>query len=127
MIFPTATFTIFFLVVMPLSWLTMPYVRLWRLFIIAASLVFYGWWDWHFVFLLIGCTLWTHFWAIRISREQRPVARRVLLTVALTGLLGTLAYFKYFDFFINSSHNLAHAAGLGMPNWTRTIVLPVGI
>ena len=28
MIFPTATFTIFFLVVMPLSWLTMPHVRL---------------------------------------------------------------------------------------------------
>ena len=127
MIFPTATFTIFFLVVMPLSWLTMFHVRLWRIFIIGASLVFYGWWDWHFVFLLIGCTLWTHFWAIRISREKRGTARRVLLTVALTGLLGTLGYFKYFDFFVNSSHNLAHTLGVGMPDWTRTIVLPVGI
>ena len=127
MIFPTATFTIFFLIVMPLSWLAMPRVRLWRSFIICASLVFYGWWDWHFVFLLIGCTLWTHFWAVRIWRAERRSRRRALLTVALIGQLGTLGYFKYFDFFVNSSHNVAHAAGIDLPDWTRTIVLPVGI
>jgi len=127
MIFPTATFTIFFLIVMPLSWLAMPRVRLWRSFIICASLVFYGWWDWHFVFLLIGCTLWTHFCAVRIWRAERRSRRRALLTVALIGQLGTLGYFKYFDFFVNSSHNVAHAAGIDLPDWTRTIVLPVGI
>ena len=127
MIFPTATFTIFFLIVMPLSWLAMPHVRLWRVFIICASLVFYGWWDWHFVFLLIGCTLWTHFWAIRIWRAERQSQRKAFLTLALIGQLGTLGYFKYFDFFINSSHNVAHALGVGLPDWTRTIVLPVGI
>jgi alginate O-acetyltransferase complex protein AlgI len=127
MIFPTATFTIFFLIVMPLSWLAMPHARLWRVFIICASLVFYGWWDWHFVFLLIGCTLWTHFWAIRIWRAERQSQRKAFLTLALIGQLGTLGYFKYFDFFVNSSHNVAHALGVGLPDWTRTIVLPVGI
>ena len=59
MIFPTATFTIFFLIVLPLSWLAMADMRRWRVFIIVASYVFYGWWDWHFVFLLAGSTLWT--------------------------------------------------------------------
>ncbi len=127
MIFPTATFTIFFLIVMPLSWLAMPHVRVWRIFIICASLVFYGWWDWHFVFLLLGVTLWTHFWAVRIWRAERGSRRRGLLTLALIGQLGTLAYFKYFDFFINSAHNLAHATGIELPDWTRTIVLPIGI
>ena len=52
MLFPTATFAIFFLIVLPLSWLTMPKVHRWRPFILVASYVFYGWWDWRFIFLL---------------------------------------------------------------------------
>ena len=42
MLFPTATFALFFLVVLPLSWLTMPWPHRWRPFIIAASYVFYS-------------------------------------------------------------------------------------
>ena len=42
MLFPTATFAIFFLIVLPLSWLAMPRPHRWRPFIIAASYVFYA-------------------------------------------------------------------------------------
>ena len=70
MLFPTATFAIFFLVVLPLSWLLMPSAHRWRPFIIAASYVFYGWWDWRFVFLLAGCTLWNQVLAVRICAER---------------------------------------------------------
>ena len=49
MLFPTATFAIFFMVVLPLSWLLMPHGERWRPFIIAASFVFYSAWDWRFV------------------------------------------------------------------------------
>ena len=52
MLFPTATFAIFFMVVLPLSWLLMPRGERWRPFMIAASYVFYSAWDWRFVFLL---------------------------------------------------------------------------
>ena len=85
MLFPTATFAIFFLIVLPLSWLTMPWPHRWRPFIIVASYVFYGWWDWRFVFLLAGCTLWNQVLAVRIWRARgrrpaqgaaRPRARR---------------------------------------------------
>ncbi len=37
MLFPTATFAIFFLAVLPLSWLTMPRPHRWRPFIIVAK------------------------------------------------------------------------------------------
>ena len=52
MLFPTATFAIFFIVVLPLSWLLMPRGERWRPFMIVASFVFYAGWDWRFCFLL---------------------------------------------------------------------------
>ncbi|MBE0528040.1 MAG: MBOAT family protein, partial [Thermoleophilia bacterium] len=57
MLFPTITFAVFFLVVYTANWLLMPRLRLWKWFIIGASYVFYGWWDWRLAFLLIGATL----------------------------------------------------------------------
>jgi len=126
-IFPTATFTIFFLIVLPLSWLAMSDLRKWRVFIIAASYVFYGWWDWHFVFLLAGCTIWNHVLAVRIDRSAEERTRKLLVWIAVAGDLAVLGYFKYYDFFVSSSHNLAVQVGIGLPLDTRSIVLPVGI
>ena len=78
MLFPTATFAIFFLIVLPLSWLTMPKVHRWRPFIIVASYVFYSWWDWRFIFLLAGCTLWNQLLALRIHRATTQSQRKLL-------------------------------------------------
>ncbi len=127
MLFPTATFALFFLVVLPLSWLTMPWPHRWRPFIIVASYVFYGWWDWRFVFLLAGCTLWNQVLAVRIWRSRSQAQRRALLWLALAGNLGVLGYFKYYDFFVSSTDNMAAIVGLELPLSLKAIVLPVGI
>ena len=91
MLFPTVTFALFFAIVFPLSWLTMPHQRVWRLFIVAASYVFYGYWDWHFVFLLVLSTFWNQGFALAIHREQREGMRKALLAVAVAGNLGPSA------------------------------------
>ena len=127
MLFPTATFAIFFLIVLPLSWLAMPKVHRWRPFILVASYVFYSWWDWRFIFLLAGCTVWNQVLAVRIHRATARRQRKLLLTVALAGDLGVLGYFKYYDFFVDSSQNMAAIVGLELPFSLRTIILPVGI
>ena len=127
MLFPTATFALFFLVVLPLSWLTMPWPHRWRPFIIVASYVFYSWWDWRFVFLLAGCTLWNQVLAVRIWRSRSQAQRRALLWLALAGNLGVLGYFKYYDFFVTSTDNLATTVGMDVPLSLKSIVLPVGI
>jgi alginate O-acetyltransferase complex protein AlgI len=127
LLFPTATFAIFFLVVLPLSWLTMPWPHRWRPFIIAASYVFYSWWDWRFVFLLAGCTVWNQLLAVRIWRTTDQARRKALLVLALAGDLGVLGYFKYYDFFVSSTDNMATIVGLDLPFSLKTIVLPVGI
>ena len=127
MLFPTATFALFFLVVLPLSWLTMPWPHRWRPFIILASYVFYSWWDWRFVFLLAGCTLWNQLLAVRIWRSTVQSQKRALLTLALAGNLGLLGYFKYYDFFVSSGDNLASYVGMDLPLSLKAIVLPVGV
>src|SRR4051794_4310548 len=126
-LFPTATFAIFFLAVLPLSWLAMPWPHRWRPFMIGASYVFYGAWDWHFVFLLAGSTLWNQVLAVRIWRSTDPLVRRSLLILALAGNVGLLGYFKYYDFFVTSGDGALGWAGLAMPLGVRSIVLPVGI
>ena len=51
----------------------MPQQRNWRIFILAASYIFYGWWNWHYVLLLAGSTIGNQFAAVAIHRTTgRP-------------------------------------------------------
>ena len=52
MLFPTIQFAIFFPIVFVLAWLLRPYPTRWKVLMVVASYFFYGWWDWHYVFLL---------------------------------------------------------------------------
>ncbi len=127
MLFPTATFAIFFLVVLPLSWLLQLRSERWRGFIVLASFVFYAAWDWRFCFLLAFSIVWNHVLARAIHGRSDRRARTWLLAAALAGNLGLLGYFKYYDFFVTSTSNLFAAVGVDLPLETRSIVLPVGI
>ena len=127
MLFPTATFAIFFLVVLPLSWLLMPRGERWRPFIIAASFVFYSAWDWRFVFLLAVSTVWNQVFAVAVHRRGDPSTRKWLLAGAVAGNLALLGYFKYSNFFVTSTNNLFALVGVDVPLEARSIVLPVGI
>jgi len=127
LLFPTATFAIFFMVVLPLSWFLMPRGERWRPFVIAASYVFYSAWDWRFVFLLAASTLWNQLFALAIHRRSDPRTRKLLVAGAVAGNVALLGYFKYFDFFVTSTNNLFAVVGIDVPLEARSIVLPVGI
>lgn len=127
MLFPTATFAIFFMVVLPLSWLLMPRGDLWRPFVIAASFVFYAGWDWRFCFLLAFSIGWNQAFALAIHRARSRRLRTQLLVAALAGNLGLLGYFKYYDFFVTSGSNLLAQVGIDLPLEVRSVLLPVGI
>jgi D-alanyl-lipoteichoic acid acyltransferase DltB (MBOAT superfamily) len=126
-LFPTATFAIFFMVVLPLSWLLQPRGEVWRPFIVAASFVFYSAWDWRFVFLLATSIVWNQLFARAIHAQGERGRRQGLLAVAVAGNVALLGYFKYYDFFVTSTNNVFALAGVDVPVETRSIVLPVGI
>jgi len=126
-LFPTPTFAIFFLVVLPLSWLLMPRQRLWLPFMLCASYVFYGWWNWRYVFLLAGSTVANQVFAVAIYRSGREPVRRLLVAAAVAANLSVLGYFKYSGFFVSSLENALASLRIPVASSVVTAALPVGI
>jgi alginate O-acetyltransferase complex protein AlgI len=127
MLFPTPTFAIFLLVVLPLSWALMSRQRAWRPFMLLASYVFYAWWDWKFVFLLASSTIVNHVFAVAIFRAANARLRRGYLFVAVAFDLGLLGYFKYAGFFVSSAENFLANIGIAGASSVVHVALPVGI
>lgn len=127
MLFPTPTFAIFLLVVLPLSWALMSRQRAWRPFMLLASYVFYAWWDWKFVFLLASSTIVNHVLAVAIFRAENARLRRGYLFVAVAFDLGLLGYFKYAGFFVSSAENFLANIGIAGASSVVHVALPVGI
>ena len=94
-------------------------------FIVVASFIFYGWWDWRFLFLIIASGLVDFLSALAIERFERM--RKFFLVLSLLCNVGSLAIFKYLDFFIENV-NAASAAFSSPLNISATeLILPVGI
>lgn len=66
------------------------------LFLTVASFVFYGWWDWRFLFLIIGSGLIDYTAGLLLIRTKK--FRKAYLVFSLLGNLGSLAAFKYSGF-----------------------------
>ncbi len=91
----------------------------------AASLFFYGWWNPVYVGLLVASFLFNYALGVTIVRTRTAgdVRRcKRLLVFALAVNLAVLGYFKYANFFLDTTNALLDTAGsLG------EIVLPLGI
>ena len=127
MLFPTITFAIFFAVVLPVSWLLMPRPARWKVFILAASYFFYGYWNPAFIFLLAGSAAFNWAMGAAIHRARMDAVRRGWLAIAVIGNLAVLGYFKYYDFFLSSTTNLLDRIGIHISPQIVAITLPIGI
>lgn len=116
-------------VVVILFWL-LPrgYARL--LLLIAASLVFYGLWDWRYVPLLLATTLADWVAGRELARTEADGAsrrRKLILAAAVAINLGLLGYFKYRGFFADSLDGILSLMGAGRPLPAIDLLLPIGI
>jgi len=126
-LFTTVDFAVFFTTVLALSWLVPTYGTRWRLLVLLASYVFYGWWDWRFCLLLAASTMVNQLAAEAIARASTASARRTVLGLAIAADLATLGFFKYAGFFASSLANALGSIGLDAPLPLLQVVLPVGI
>src|SRR5436190_1310876 len=127
MLFPTTDFAIFFALVFVGHWLLQPFPKRWKLFMIAASYVFYGWWDWRFVLLLAAVTVAAQAGAQAIVHSSSDRSRRGVLAATLAVILGLLGWFKYYGFLALNLSNTLHALGIHSPLPLLQVALPVGI
>ncbi len=98
MLFPTAIFALFFVVVFTLHWITVPYVRLRKAIILSGSLFFYGYWSWKFALMLLTSAILNHFFAVRIYRSADARVRRRWVVWGVGLNLLVLGIFKYTSF-----------------------------
>ncbi len=127
MLFPTIDFAIFFGLVFVVHWLLNPFPKQWKLFMIGASYVFYGWWDWRFVFLLAGVTVAAQAGTLLIHRFEEERLRRSALAGTVVVILGLLAWFKYYGFLALNLSNTLHIFRIRSPLPLLQVALPVGI
>lgn len=127
MLFNSWEFVVFFIAVFTLYWLLNKKLKIQNLLLLVASYVFYGWWDWRFLFLLFLNSLVNYILGKYIFTAKDEKKKKKLLYAALIFNLGLLGFFKYFNFFIDSFITLSNAAGIKTSEFTLNIILPVGI
>jgi len=128
MLFNSFDFAIFLPIVFILYWFVFnKNLRLQNLLIVVSSFIFYGWWDWRFLFLMVGSASVDYVVGILLKGQTDKKKRKLLLAASITINLGILAFFKYFNFFIDNFVNLFTLFGTKFNPVTLQIVLPVGI
>ncbi len=90
--------------------------------LLVASLVFYGWGEPKYVFLMIATVFLGYVFGILIEKFRGSKLNKLFVTISVASSLAALGYFKYADFFIA---NFNAATGLSVP--LLQLALPIGI
>ena len=125
--FNSYQFLLFFFVVVSLYWLVFNRsYRTQNLTILISSCVFYSFWDYRFLSLIFLSIIVDYFIGLELNKSIKP--NKLLLYLSCFFNLGVLAFFKYFNFFIDSWIDLFESVGISFnSSWSLKIILPVGI
>ncbi|MDR2563982.1 MAG: MBOAT family protein [Prevotellaceae bacterium] len=140
MLFNSLEFALFLPIVFLLYWFVFQRNLKWQnFFILIASCVFYGWWDWRFLILIVFTSFCSWGSGLLIqhadNKEFTPPFPRVNLLKNAKFILVSnivinfliLGIFKYYNFFIESFVTAFAAVGVHLQMHTLKIILPVGI
>jgi Predicted membrane protein involved in D-alanine export len=127
MVFNSIEYAIFLPLVFALYWFVFnKSVKVQNLFIVIVSYIFYGWWDWRFLFLIAFTSFCSWMSGLLIQKySQQGKKAKAVSTANIVLNLAILGVFKYYDFFATS---FAHVfLGGKTEGLLLNIVLPVGI
>ncbi len=138
MLFNSLIFFLFLPIVFALYWVIaypkkgqpIAHWRLWlqNFFIVVASYVFYGWWDWRFLFLMTFTSLWAFGSGVLLQRlPEKGSAAKWVVAFALIVNFAILAIFKYYNFFLEQTILFLQSLGFQAHASSLKILLPVGI
>ncbi len=135
MLFNSLEFLVFLPIVFVLYWFVFQKREWQNLLIVIASYVFYGWWDWRFLFLIAFTSVCSYYSGLLIEyyrgrRNEEGEKRRQRLVCASNLILNflILGVFKYYNFFADSLAQLVWSLFHYQLDWvTLNVILPVGI
>lgn len=128
MLFNSFEYLLFLPLVFFIYWMRMPNKLLWQnSVIVLSSYLFYGWWDWRFLFLIAANTTVDFLITRKMSGIPDRKKRKPWMLFSLFFNLGILCFFKYFNFFVDSWIAVFAELGYTMTPFTTNIILPIGI
>ena len=128
MLFNSIDFAIFLPTVFFLYWFVVNRsIRAQNILLVAASYLFYGWWDWRFLSLILFSTIVDYFVGIGLSRVKKTSKRKFLLWTSISVNLGFLGFFKYYNFFLDNFIAAFTFFGAEISANSLNVILPVGI
>lgn len=98
--------------------------------LLVASYWFYAYAEWRFAFLLVASTVLDYECGLLLARSLRQGDKRrakLWMGLSLTGNLGMLGTFKYYDFFAVNFSNAFQSLGLPVSLPLLQMAIPVGI
>lgn len=98
-----------------------------NILLLAASYVFYSFWDWRFLSLILASTLVNYYCGLKINESSEEGKRKAYFILAICYNLGMLGFFKYFNFFADNLRSLLLLFGWRVDTVTLNIILPLGI
>ncbi|MBP5394042.1 MAG: MBOAT family protein, partial [Bacteroidaceae bacterium] len=128
MLFNSFEFLVFLPIVFLLYWFVFQKRKWQNLLVIAASYVFYGWWDYRFLLLIAFTSFCSYISGLLLEHYEGQ--RRKQQAVSATNIvlnLGILGIFKYYNFFVENLDALFSAMGFHLDWVTMNVILPVGI
>lgn len=90
--------------------------------LLLSSLIFYGWGEPKYVFLMIGSIITGYVFGLAIDKAKKKSTKKIWLALSVVSSVIILGFFKYADFFID---NFNAVTGLSLP--LLKIALPIGI
>lgn len=132
MLFNSFEFAIFLPIVFLLYWFVFDYaigkckhqLLLQNLFIVVASYIFYGWWDWRFLILIAITTILSFLSGIGIEKAPTQRGKKAVMIANIVVNISILGVYKYYDFF---AREFAQLFGIESDFLLLHLILPVGI
>lgn len=103
------------------------WLKLQNLFILVTSYIFYGWWDWRFLFLIAFTSGWVYCSGLFDLKDASDFGRKFRLILSCVVNLGILFVFKYYNFFYAEIVSWMQALNIHVNPSSFKIILPVGI
>ena len=132
MLFNSIQFAIFLPIVFLLYWFVFDQfiskskwqLKLQNAFVVVASYVFYGWWDWRFLLLIAFTSFCSWGSGLFIGKAESKKKAKIWMWLNIVLNLSILALFKYYDFFVTEFAQLFHISTDGL---LLKVILPIGI
>lgn len=126
MIFSSFEFLVFFLIVWIVSTFIKSRVRIYHLFLLAASYYFYMNWNPYFIVLILFTSVLDFYMARKIEKSNES-RKKLLIIFSLISNFGLIFIFKYANFAFSSFNSLFNLVGISYQIPHYNITLPVGI